>query len=281
MKQSAQNQARPDKATLPQSDKAGDTTYGNIHKSLKTIEKLVEVSGGANQRPSSSEVRPGPGFRVKSQFERAEASVIDRLSQFETTDISDALNRMFTMDSAIRNVVSDAPLFGPAVTVKVFPGDNLMVHKALDVAKPGDILVVDTSGAPHNAIVGDMIANKARHKKIAGMIIDGLVRDLPGIVEAGLPIYAKGITAFGPLHRGPGEVGYSISCGGIVVNPGDVICADKSGIVVVRQEFADETAGYLEDHNETLSAYVEKVKQGDFCNDWVDRQLTADGCLFE
>ena len=123
--------------------------------------------------------------------------------------------------------------------VKLYPGDNLMVHKALDIAQPGDIIVVDT-GDSSNAVVGDLIARKAKHRGIVGFVIDGLARDLAGMKKVGLPVFARGITPRGPLHRGPGELNLPISCGGIVVHPGDVIVTDTNGVVVVGKEFADE-----------------------------------------
>ena len=239
------------------------------------------IDEGANRRPASSEMRGGPGFRVKTAFESVSSAQIERLSEFETPEISDALNRMFTMDPVIRNVVNEEPLYGPAVTVKVFPGDNLMVHKALDIVRPGDVIVIDTSGLPRNASVGDMIGNKAKHLGVAGFVIDGLVRDLPGLREIGLPVYATGITAFGPLHRGPGELCHPISCGGIVVDAGDAICADSSGIVVVNKNFVDDTIAHLRAQREGLEQYTANVKQGNFSNDWVSTQLQFDGCLFE
>ncbi len=252
---------------------------------LDQIEKApsieTPVREGANNRPASSEMRGGPGFRVKTKFESVSAAQIEQLAQFETTEISDALNRMFTLDPAIRNVVNEQKLFGPAITVKVFPGDNLMVHKALDVAKPGDVIVVDTSGLPRNACVGDMIGNKAKHIGVAGFIIDGLVRDLDGLKEIGLPVYATGITSFGPLHRGPGELCHPISCGGIVVNAGDAICADTSGIVVVNKNFVEDTIEHLKNQRASLEEYTANVKRGKFSNEWVDKQLMLDGCLYE
>jgi RraA family protein len=185
------------------------------------------------------------------------------------------------MSPEIRNIANDVQLIGPALTVKVFPGDNLMVHKALDVAKPGDVVVVDTSGSHRNAVLGDLVATKARHRGIAGFIVDGLVRDLPGLREAGLPVYARGITPFGPLHRGPGELNYSVSCGGIVVNPGDIIVADASGIAVVRREVAEDTVMRLRAHRARLQQYISDVKAGRFSNEWVDRQLETDNCLID
>ena len=238
-------------------------------------------SAGATERPKSSEMTPGPGFRIKLEIERPAALLIDMFRDFETPDISDILNRMYTMSPEIRNVVNDAPLVGPALTVKVFPGDNLMVHKALDVAKPGDVMVIDTSGSQRNAVLGDLVTNKAKHLGIAGFIVDGLVCDLPGLKEAGLPIYARGITPFGPLHRGPGELNYSVSCGGIVVNAGDIIVADRTGIAVVRREVAEDTIARLRAHRARLEQYVADVKAGRFSNAWVDRQLASDHCLVE
>lgn len=242
---------------------------------------VTPIQEGANNRPASSEMRGGPGFRVNTKFESVSTQQIDQLSEFETTEISDALNRMFTLDPAIRNVVNELPLYGPAITVKVFPGDNLMVHKALDIAKPGDVIVVDTSGLPRNACVGDMIGNKAKHLGVAGFIIDGLVRDLDGLREIGLPVYATGITSFGPLHRGPGELCHPISCGGIVVNAGDAICADTSGIVVVNKNFVEDTIMHLANQRASLEQYTANVKNGKFSNKWVDKQLILDGCLYE
>jgi RraA family protein len=260
---------------------SSSTCRSSDQPEAETTGEQSDVTELTHNRPASSEMRPGPGFRVKSEHVRVSADVIAKLSEFETPDISDALNRMFTMNPIIRNVVNDQVLYGTALTVKVYPGDNLMVHKALDIAKPGDVIVVDTSGGSSNALVGDMIGNKAKHLGIAGFIVDGLVRDLPGLQEIGLPIYATGITAFGPLHRGPGELGHTISCGGIVVNSGDAICADASGIVVVRKEFATDTCNYLEEQSALMSGYIDNVKAGDFSNAWVDRQLAQDGCKIE
>ena len=236
---------------------------------------------GAVERPKSSEITPGAGFRIKLSIDRPAPGLVSMFREFETPDISDILNRMYTMSPEIRNLVNTRPLVGPALTVKVYPGDNLMVHKALDVAKPGDIVVVDTSGSQRNAVLGDLVTNKAKHRGIAGFIVDGLVRDLPGLLEADLPVYARGVTPFGPLHRGPGELNYPVSYGGIVVNPGDIICADMSGIAVVRREVSEETIMRLRAHRARMQQYVLDVKAGRFSNDWVDRQLMADHCLVE
>lgn len=232
------------------------------------------------EKPKSAEITPGPGFMVRKTIQRPSSNLIEGFREFETPDVSDILNRMYSMSAEIRNLSNDLPLLGPACTVKVYPGDNLMVHKALDLAQPGDVVVVDTSGSQKNAVLGDLVANKAKHRGIAGFIIDGLIRDLGGIRESGLPVYARGVTPFGPLHRGPGELNYAISCGGIVVEAGDIITADTNGVVVVPRKFAADTLERLEENKARMAQYVADVKRGIFSNAWVDAQLAADQCIF-
>lgn len=232
-------------------------------------------------KPASAELRSGPGFRIRPAFQRPPQACIDEYWNFETPDISDMLNRLYSMTPDIRNLVNDAPLCGPALTVKVYPGDNLMVHKALDLAQPGDVIVVDAGGHRSNAVFGDMVARKAKHRGIAGYIVDGLVRDLPGLQALGMPVYAKGVTPIGPLHRGPGEINFPISCGGIVVNAGDIVCADRSGIVVVRAHFAESVLKRLSDQSDSLAVYNASIDRGDFSNMWVDNVLEEAGCAYE
>lgn len=231
-----------------------------------------------NKRPTSAEIHPGPGFRIKTTFTRPSDETLARYRTYCTPDVSDLLNRLYAMEGAIRNLVNDMPLCGPALTVKLYPGDNLMLHKALDVAKPGDILVVDSSMNTTTAVIGDLVSSKAKHRGIAGVIVDGLVRDVEAVREVGLPIYARGTTPKGPLHRGPGELGYPVSCGGLVVDSGDIILADASGIVVVRQDFAGELLERLDAQRPALQSYIANVKKGAFSNEWVDRYLDSLAC---
>lgn len=229
-------------------------------------------------KPASSEMHPGPGFRIRKTIPRTNENMLGRYREFETPDISDLCNRMYAMSKDIKNLVNGDKIVGTACTVKTFPGDNLMIHKALDIANPGDIIVVDTSGSTTNAVIGDLVAAKAKHRGIQGFVIDGLIRDLPEIKNVDLPIFAKGVTPVGPLHRGPGEINFPVSCGGIVVNSGDIIVADETGIVVVRQDFAEDILTRLDEQKAGLAAYVESVKRGDFSNAWVDQLLAATLC---
>jgi len=232
-------------------------------------------------KPKSSELNPGPGFRVRKTIIRPDKKLIEQFGQFETSDISDLMNRLYTMHWEIKNQVNTESIIGPAVTVKVFPGDNLMVHKALDVAQPGDIIVIDAGSTPMNAVLGDLVSQKAKHRGIAAFVVDGLIRDLPGVQEIGMPVYARGTTPIGPLHRGPGEINYPVCCGGIVVNPGDIIMGDKDGVIVVQKEFAEDVLERAYAQRESLSQYVQDVKRGEFSNEWVDQSLNDSDCVFD
>ena len=229
-------------------------------------------------KPASANLHSGPGFRVHEVIVRPDISLCNDFLHFETPDISDQLNRLYTLSQDIHNVVNNASIAGPAVTIKVFPGDNLMVHKAIDVIMPGDILVIDAGGSTTNAVIGDMIATKARHRGAVGVIVDGLVRDLPALRKVGLPVFAKGVSPIGPLHRGPGELNFTVSCGGIVVNPGDIIVADDTGAVVVRQDFAEELLQRLQAKKKAMIEYEAAVKRGNFSNEWVERILADSKC---
>jgi RraA family protein len=230
-------------------------------------------------KPKSAEMHPGPGFRIRSDIERTEPDVVEGFAAFEIPDISDLMNRLYTLRDGIRPVTDPTlRILGTACTVKCYPGDNLMVHKSLDVAQAGDVIVVDTAGSLTSAVLGELVSMKARHRGIVGFVVDGLIRDVTAIQELGdFPVFARGVTPIGPLHRGPGELNHPISCGGIVVNPGDVIVGDLNGVVVVPRDIADELLDRLNAKAAKESDYVSAVARGDFNNDWVDAMLESSG----
>jgi regulator of RNase E activity RraA len=233
-------------------------------------------------RPQSAELNPGPGFRIRTRYPRDLADLAPEFLRFEVPTISDALNRLYAVDSQIRLLTNPAHrVSGVACTVHVFPGDNLMVHKVLDVARPGDVVVINAHGsvsASPNAALGDLISTKAVHRGIAAFIVDGLIRDLPGIMELDFPVFARGTTAVGPLHRGPGEINYPIACGGTVIEAGDLIVADLSGIVTIPREVARDLLVRLEAGRERSAEYLAAVQRGTFSNAWVDDALASFGC---
>src|SRR5258708_6594603 len=185
-------------------------------------------------KPISAEMFPGPGFRVKAEFHRLDSHFMKQFTEFATPDISDMLNRLYAMDSAIACLTgTHHQLCGPACTVKVFPGDNLMVHKSLDVAMPGDIVVIDAHSSSMNAVLGDLVSTKSKHRGIAGFVVDGYIRDLPDILELDFPIFARGTTSIGPLHRGPGEINYPISCRATLWAPCHAFLASRPPLILL------------------------------------------------
>ena len=234
-------------------------------------------------KPKTAEMHPGPGFRVRRGAAQPSKDVISRLARFETPTISDLMNRLYTMSPLIRNLTDPGlHILGPACTVKVYPGDNLMVHKSLDIAQPGDVVVIDAANSGNTAVLGDLVSTKACHRGIAGFVVDGLIRDLPGIrALEDFPVFARGVTPIGPLHRGPGEINYPISAGGIVVHPGDIIVGDLNGVVVVPRRMANDLVARLEAREAAEASYNAAVARGEFSNDWVDQILSANGVCVE
>jgi regulator of RNase E activity RraA len=234
-------------------------------------------------KPKTAEMHAGPGFRIRHTIERPAPDLVAALSAFETPAISDLMNRLYTMSASIRCLTDPTlRIAGPACTVKVYPGDNLMVHKSLDVAEPGDVIVVDTGLSGETAALGDLVSTKAQHRGIAGFVVDGMIRDLPGIRELEtFPVFARGVTPLGPMHRGPGEINYPVSVGGIVVFPGDIILGDQNGIVVVPRDLAAELLARLASQSEAEADYLAAVRRGEFSNTWVDTIIAQSGALVE
>jgi regulator of RNase E activity RraA len=244
---------------------------------------MRETPSRSAEKPRSAEMNPGPGFRIRTHIERPDPGVIAGFADFDTPSVSDLMNRLYALSPAIRNLTSPGlRLLGPAVTVRCYPGDNLMVHKSLDIARPGDIVIVDAGGSEMTAVLGDLVSTKARHRGISGFLVDGLIRDLPGILALeDFPVFARGVTPIGPLHRGPGEINYPVSVGGIVVHPGDLVLGDLSGIVVVPRDSAPEVLQRLRTRAAREQSYTEAVARGEFSNRWVDDLLESSGVTID
>lgn len=201
------------------------------------------------------------GFRIFETIERPSRELIELFRGIPTSNINDNLNRLFCMRSYMRPF-NKVPLLGTAVTVKAPMGDNLMIHKAIDIAQPGDILVIDGEGCTERASIGEMMYTLAASKGIAGIVIDGAIRDIDSLSYINMPVYAKAVTPQGPFKNGPGEINVPVSCGGQVVFPGDIIVGDADGIVVVRPEYAIELAEVSSKKHKSEEARLEKQREG-------------------
>jgi RraA family protein len=174
------------------------------------------------------------GYRINPRVNTIDAAIIDAFKTLPTAAIGDAMSRnVGTYGLRQYHTGLDVIVCGPAVTVRVRPGDNLMIHKALMMVERGDVLVVDGGADVTQALIGGLMRTTCIAKGLAGLVIDGAVRDLAEWAEAGMAVFARGHTSRGPTKDGPGEVNVPIVCAGLAVLPGDLVVADADGVVAV------------------------------------------------
>ncbi|WP_342343460.1 RraA family protein [Microbacterium sp. CFBP 13617] len=161
------------------------------------------------------------------------ASERERLSPLAASAVVDSMQRLGSPDAGISPTWVGARLVGPALTVLTAAGDNQIVHAALDVVQPGEVIVLNGFGDTTRALIGDLIAERARSLGVAGFVVDGCVRDVDAIRELGLPVFARGVTPAGPYKNGPGVIGGAVAIGGVAVLTGDVVVADADGVVFI------------------------------------------------
>jgi regulator of RNase E activity RraA len=182
------------------------------------------------------------GFRVRAPWRRPEQTLLDAFGAAASAQVADSMSRLGAMDAGIRPIWRSPRIVGSALTVWCHSGDNLMLHKAISLAVPGDIVVMNTQGNMVNAGFGELLATSAVRMGIRGVIMDGMVRDADALEALGLPVYARGLCPNGCNKDGAGEVGAVIACGGVAVRSGDVIIADRDGVTVVPLEDAEEVS---------------------------------------
>jgi 4-hydroxy-4-methyl-2-oxoglutarate aldolase len=186
---------------------------------------------------------PGrPGFRVHGPWRRHDAALLAAFAAASSAQVADCMSRMGGMDAAIRPVWPSPRVIGAALTVWCHSGDNLMLHKALSLAVPGDIVVMNTQGNIGNSGFGELLATSAVKIGVRAVIVDGTVRDAEALEAMRLPVYSRGLSPNGCNKDGGGEVGGVIACGGVAVRPGDVVIADRDGVTVVPLDDAAEVA---------------------------------------
>lgn len=221
------------------------------------------------------------GFRILSMPARPARELVAALAGMVTPHLSDNMSRLQGAAAAIRPMHGGgAKLAGPAFTVRVPAGDNLMVHKAIDLAAPGDVIVVDAAGVLEQAIIGDIMTSHAARRGVAGFVIDGAIRDAAEIAARPFPVYARGATHRGPYKNGPGEINVPVSIGGMVVRPGDIVVGDADGVVAVPQADAEAVLAAAREQKKKEDASLAAIAAGTFDRKWVDETLRAKGCAF-
>jgi RraA family protein len=218
------------------------------------------------------------GFRIFPKVRKVSEEVVNEYKNFVTPHLSDNMNRLNAVSAAIRPIHTSGKLVGSAFTVKTRPGDNLMIHKAIDTAGPGDVILVDAGGDVTNSLIGEIMVSIAKKNGVEGFIIDGAIRDSEALRDMNYPVYAKGVTHRGPYKDGPGEINVPIQIGGTIVNPGDVILADMDGIVVVPAEFSEELVNKVYATMNMERNMLEAIENGTIDRSWVDEFLNKKGC---
>jgi RraA family protein len=224
-----------------------------------------------------------PGFRYRVDFDRPGKQVIEPYRNLMnktgclTGNVGDCIGRAAAMDARIKNLAEGMKVVGPALTVRVPPTDNLMIHKALTLIKPGDVLVIEGGGNHSWALLGFLMVSTAQKLGVAGIVADGCVRDAQEIRKSGFPVFSAGLSPNGPFKEGPGEINYPISCGGQVVRPGDIIIADDDGVVVLKQEMAKAVIEEVDKIIQRENKRLREIEAGQVIRPGIDEILAQKG----
>ena len=218
------------------------------------------------------------GKRIYLKRHMPDKEVMMQFKTIPASNTCDVMGRNAAMNPRIRLMSSpkDQMMVGPALTVKTRAADNLALHAALNMAQEGDVIVVSNEGDTTRALIGEVMMAYLRYtKKVAGIVIDGPIRDIDEIGQWDFPVYATGTTPGGPYKEGPGEINVPISCGEISVNPGDIILADPDGVIVIPRKDAPQILEDAKKFQAADESKLEAAKNGTANRAWVEKTLAA------
>ena len=213
-----------------------------------------------------------PGFRVHPPWQRPDAGLLAAFGDASSAQVADCMSRLGAMNHGIRPVWRSPRVIGAALTVWCHAGDNLMLHKALSLAMPGDIVVMNTQEAGNSGF-GELLGTSAVRIGVRAVVVDGTVRDAEELEALALPVYARGLCPNGCNKDGPGEVGSIVACGGVAVRPGDVILADRDGITVVPLVDAPEVARLVGEQVARERMRLSEIERGVLVRPEIDETL--------
>ncbi len=210
---------------------------------------------------------------------RVSADVVQKAATFQAAILADVAGRRGTMHSRIAPVQQNMQLAGPAFTVEVRPGDNLMIHAAIALAQPGDILVIDGKGDQTAALMGTLMLSACKKLQLGGVIVDGAIRDKLELLDLGFPVFSAGFNPAGPTKYVPGRINHPICAGGATVNPGDLIVGDADGVVVIERDKAPAMLALADKKVADEAARLAAIARGDTASAWLPAALRAAGVL--
>ncbi|SAI70438.1 dimethylmenaquinone methyltransferase [Bordetella ansorpii] len=219
------------------------------------------------------------GFEVHPRKRAISNEFVQKFLRIPVANVSDCMSRMTAGGARLRPMHDGTPMGGPALTVRTRPGDNLMVHKALSLAQPGDVIVVDAGGDLTNAIIGEIMTSHAQTRGLAGIIINGAIRDSGTIGRGSFPVYAAGVTHRGPYKDGPGEINCTVSLDGMTIEPGDLILGDDDGLLCVPYDQAQAILDAATAKHAAEEKMLADIAAGKLDTSWIDARLKALGCL--
>ena len=218
------------------------------------------------------------GLRILRRARKVSPEVVERFRSLPVANVSDSMARMTAGGASLRPMHAGGGLAGPALTVKTRPGDNLMVHKALDVADAGDVLVVDAGGDLTNAIIGEIMSAYARQRGLAGIVINGAIRDADSIRASAFPVFAAGVTHRGPYKDGPGEINVPVAIDGMVIEPGDLVLGDGDGLLCIPYDATTTVYALASEKQKVEARDIDASANGTLDRRWVDARLRQLGC---
>ena len=218
------------------------------------------------------------GFRIMPRRRKASADAVARFRTLPVANVSDVMARMTAGGPRLRPMHAGGGLAGPALTVKTRPGDNLMIHKAIALAEPGDIIVVDAGGDLTNALIGELMLAQMVKRGLGGIVLNGAIRDSAAIRTQGFPIFAAGVTHRGPYKDGPGEINRPIAIDGMVIEPGDLILGDDDGLLCVPFDAVEAVLAAATVKAEAEAKQMANIEAGTHDVAWVDAALRRLGC---
>jgi regulator of RNase E activity RraA len=218
------------------------------------------------------------GFRIVTGLPHPDLALVDQFRGQASPNLADAMGRFHFMDPGIQ-MKTGLPVCGAAVTVMARPADNLMVHKAMEIALPGDVIVVNTSGNTTSAVFGELMGTSAVAAHLAGIVVDGAIRDVDALAGLGFPAFSRSVCAGGCDKDGPGEINVPIACGHTVVMPGDIIVGDRDGVVVVPLAEAEEVLRLVKALKERESKRIAEIHAGTIFKGEINDTMKAKGVL--